>query len=869
MIHFLLTPDRSSSLALKRRVAEQGARDDVVIGTWPELLTLAQNCHILPTPQGDWQERLTAAIRAPGEAFWAESLKNVPAEEEAVVAMVGQHLTLLLEGLGTERSLEALAGAAGTGRPGRRVRDFIALHAAMGQLLPPELAAIREMLAAPPERVLRAVRVYRRDGWPRLNPWQRALIDTLNRRADSPSPELATLLETLPASPSAPADSLLGHLQANLFTVVPKGLTETRPRDATVQWLGCRDCLQEAEIAAGMVQRAMADEPALAFSDFALLLPRDERYLQAVDECFAAAGLPLAGLERETALRDPGREAVHYFLLGTRGLAPSMALATLLTSPLMPWDAQVGNRLAQKVAEGDFNVRLPDDAETGHQAMLALVRQRVASAAELAGLLPKFVKQLRICPEYDHPLVLHRRRAEEAVKILQRILAARPGPLTEAVWHDLLHACQPQPLSSSAAGSLTTREGVAVFHEGGEPWRRVRRLLVLGCGEGHYPAPAARSPVFFDADLAALRETCGLEIETAGERGVRLREVFRRQLCAATDEVTFLLPRRDRMGKALAPSPALAFMASLITGVKDADKLIIDLDGDYSEARGLAMAPEREADAPWAPVVADLELGADLVALRSGAESPSRLEKLMISPLVWLLERMNIKPQEWQPEALDVSMKGKLAHLVFEELFARGKSLPDEDGIEAQVPGLLKTAVTKICPYLHAPEWNVERHHLEQEIIRAARRWSEILRELGATVVGNEISLKGTLPLGAQKPLPVHGDADLLLELSDGRLLVVDYKKSSSKDRRLRMQEGYDHQATLYGTMIRTGGPEYPEKVSPKVVEILARYRDSGEIRSLYYLMNDQQVLTDSNGWFPADFPGQPEMGDGNSRAAQ
>ena len=116
--------------------------------------------------------------------------------------------------------------------------------------------------------------------------------------------------------------------------------------------------------------------------------------------------------------------------------------------------------------------------------------------------------------------------------------------------------------------------------------------------------------------------------------------------------------------------------------------------------------------------------------------------------------------------------------------------------------------------------------------------------------------------------MQIHGDADLLLEIPGNRLFVADYKKSSSTDRRKRMKEGYDHQATLYGAMIATGGVEYPDKVRPGLVEELARFRDGGEIRSLYYLMNDQQVLTDSSGWLPSSFPGQPEMGDGISREA-
>lgn len=82
------------------------------------------------------------------------------------------------------------------------------------------------------------------------------------------------------------------------------------------------------------------------------------------------------------------------------------------------------------------------------------------------------------------------------------------------------------------------------------------------------------------------------------------------------------------------------------------------------------------------------------------------------------------------------------------------------------------------------------------------------------------------------------------------------------------MKAGYDHQATLYRAMIETGGLEYPDKARMGLAEDVAGFRDSGEIRSLYFLMNDKQVLTDSSGWLGGSFPGQPEMGTGISREA-
>ena len=45
MIHFLLAPDSPSALKLKRLVAEQGGRTDVIVGSWPELLMQARKSY--------------------------------------------------------------------------------------------------------------------------------------------------------------------------------------------------------------------------------------------------------------------------------------------------------------------------------------------------------------------------------------------------------------------------------------------------------------------------------------------------------------------------------------------------------------------------------------------------------------------------------------------------------------------------------------------------------------------------------------------------------------------------------------------------------------------------------------------------------
>jgi hypothetical protein len=202
------------------------------------------------------------------------------------------------------------------------------------------------------------------------------------------------------------------------------------------------------------------------------------------------------------------------------------------------------------------------------------------------------------------------------------------------------------------------------------------------------------------------------------------------------------------------------------------------------------------------------ELGTDLLTLRRKADgspraqSPSRLEKLLVSPLAWLLSELGAEHLSWQPERLDVMLRGSLAHEVFEHLFTANTPPPDDAAITSRVPDLLMERIRAIAPFLQSANWAVERAALEAEIIKAARHWAHLLATMGARVVGNEFWLQGTL-----FDHPVHGKADCLLALTNGQPVVIDYKKSSSGGRRDRLNKGWDLQVELYRRMaVRVDG---------------------------------------------------------------
>lgn len=838
ILRFLLVPDRSSARNVRRALASAGARFGTVVGTWAELVDQAGRAYLLAPPASVWNERLAEAARNTTGAFWSESMK---ADPENTSATIGRELRRLLAALGPGRELRPADGSRLGGRGKRHLADLARLHESMGRALPENLAAIRALLDADASEAVRLVAVHRVEGFPVLSPWQEALVAKLASDCGFPADPVpdAILSGTLDPRPAGKAGSALRRLQESLFAEeAPRG----KPDDS-VACLAVRDDLEAAEVAAGMAQKALAADAALQPSGIGLLLPGDGSCDRAAREVFAKAGLPLSGLEDPSRLRNMGGEAVFHFLATRRRPAPSMALAALYASPLMPWDEAVGNRLAMKIMERKFDPKAPEELSPSGKRMMELIRETHESPGALADALRSF-RSLLSAPQ---GMEGHGEAARDAVEALLEALGKARG--REAPWEELA-ALVPQDAIRPAAAAGPTREGIAVFREDEEPWRAVRLLFVLGFKEGRYPASPGRSPVFDAADASVLKSDLGFALETAGETMSFRRGLLLRQLRVARDRALFFIPLRDSRGEELAPSGTTAFMARLFEGVGAPEEMFLTLEreSDRGEVAGLALASPGTGVAPMPPDPPDPELSADLLTDESGKVrpvSPSGLETLMVSPLAWFLDRLKAEPLSWAPETLDPALKGTLAHYVFEKLFAAGAPPPAAAEIKSSAERLLNDAIREEAPFLTGTEWYVERRNLRKDVETAALRWREILERSGARILLVETGLKGEF-----EGVPIRGRTDLVLSLPSGRLFVVDYKKSGSATRRKAMEEGYDLQASLYRAMLRNG-------------------QVADEIGVLYYMMDDQKALCDTSEALPRTVTGIYEMGDGISVNAE
>ena len=844
VLHFLLVPDRASGRKVRRALASDRARGGVVVGTFGELVDQACKAYLLEPVGTDWNDRLSKASRKLADAFWSESLK---ADPDGSVAILSRELRRLLAAVGPGRDLAPVGKSRLSDRGKRHLADLSRLHETMGRILPDELATIQSLLAADATDAHRIVKVYRKIGFPSLSPWQEALLGKLATDAtEAGDPELETILAgSLIPGPAGKTKSALRHLQENLFRPGPSKVA----LDDSVTCLGVRDFLEAAEIAAGMIQKALAGDSKLKTSEIGLLLPGDESCEDAVREVFSRAGLPVSGLEGIPRFRNLGGEAVFLFLVTRRRPAPAMALAALYSSPLMPWDAAVGNRLAMRIMDGKFRPEASAEMSAGERRMMDLLREEHDAPRSLAEALKTFGSLLT----RSGTMARHAEAARAALESLGE--AIRRIKEKDIPWEELA-SLVPQDLVPSGAGLELTREGVALFLEGEEPWRPVRNLFVLGFSGGRYPAGPDRSPVFDSPDMASLKSDHGYALETPEEGMARRRSLFLRQLGGISERVVFLAPLRDAMGEDLAPSGTTTFMSRLFKEIQAPEDLLLILERESHRSRVKGLMEASPANPVLSEIleVQDPELKIDLLVDRSGKPRPlsaSSLDTLMVSPLAWFLQREDIVPLRWAPEELDPMTKGTLAHKVFENLFRAGTPLPTAVKIKSAAGKLLNEAMLHLAPFLTGTEWYVERRNLLNDVETAALRWRELLDRSGATILGVETSLTGEF-----EGVPIRGRADLLFSLPSGRIFVVDYKKSTSRSRRTCMEEGYDLQTSLYRQMLRFG------KVADGGGEALTRaLKEAREIGVLYYMMDDQRALTDTSGWISRSISGVEELG--------
>lgn len=809
-IDFLLVPDAPSGRRVRKAVATRNLGFGVKVGTCLELVEAARLAFVIPPLNDDWYEIVRRAIEQGDDGFWQHSYRVDPVGTASEIA--GALEEIIRSGETHDPWLhEALPR-----RASRILADLRKFWSLTGEVLPPELNLIREIRASP-GRAISRIAVYRTDGWPRLDTWQAGLVNSLNEAAGELNPIFFGILEEVA---SLPVDSEDISATRRLASLCFSGRHEVFEPNAPTKFLVARDPLQEVECAVGLAQ-VLLDRGAQSH-EIGFLVPDDPYYLRYVQQTLSKSGNLTSGLPSRTVQRDLAGEVVRSLLLLARGPAPKMALASLLASPLAPWPNDVGAELASDVMAGRFDLRAPKGMRKEHESRLSVIRRLKGGHASILDAIDVFT---------------HATDDADQLARLQSLTAmiTNHSEGQAQIDYDALFSQVGQAQIVIEAAALYPANGVVILDEAHEPWTTVEHLIVLGFNSGRYPASPAFSPVLHEAEKQAINEHLGWSLQTAQSLLAMRREKFQRQLASAKETITFFASARNIDGNPIQPAETATFMAGLFG--KEVEELFVPVEKEHG------LLPRAAESAPTPPrriQPRDLDLGRNLISNgNERRESPSSLETLLVSPLAWLLGRLAAEPDPWAPDTMDALLQGNLAHAVFESIFAVDANLLERDAVEEAVDAALADAIRNQAPLLATAQWKVERHNLRGTLIQAASRWRDVLKTLNARVVAVEARLTGHLDATL-----IRGFCDEVLELPGGKLVVVDFKKSTSPKRRDRMSKGYDCQVSLYESMLRQNGKDLGLNVS------------GAEPGIVYFTLNDQVVLADDRAGLPTDLPG-------------
>ncbi len=642
-------------------------------------------------------------------------------------------------------------------------------------------------------------------------------------------------------APAAPAGTALRHIQNHLGR-----RSNSVAGDASVAVHGLRDPREEVEFAAALARSLLDAGRVSNASEIGILVPDDAAYALALAEAFDRVGVPLLGLPAEPALRDVTGEILSLLLAALSGPAPRTALASLYVAPGMPWTAETGRKMAREIIDRGWS-RTASGLDETSRALLDALRP-CETPKQLFARLGMAARALR------------------GIDLQPRIAALRAVTVETLDWPLLRRLAALRPRASEGHDRFV--EGVSLFTSTALPWRPARQLMVLGLAGRHWPRLPGSDPFFTEGEIAAIREN-GLLLEGRQQKLARGLELFRRQLGVASDGLTLTVPALDLRGDPLTRSTGLALIAHMLSA-KDPAELVRDLRETDPKAWPVAFSrpePSPRGGAPELPedglihiqrgIATTQSPGVDLAGLRKTAEgtpfphSPSRLEALLVSPLAWLLDEIGARDMTWAPETLEVMTLGTLMHQVLEDIFEEGTDIPDDSTLAAKVPNVLDGAIQRHAAWLADDAWATERRSLLSEALEVCAAWASFLRGTGAEVLHNEISLAGDYG-----GLLLHGKADCLLRLPDGRILVVDHKRSSAGNRRDRMAKGWDLQVALYRAMLERPAAE------SALTRLVA---DGAQIFTAYHMLRDGTVLSDAQG---EDVPGVETTGPDASAAA-
>lgn len=836
---FVLMPDVLSASAFRTVLAENNTLG-VKVGTFLSLIETLQELWLLPELDDEFDNSFRAQIiqsseQWPEAPFWSASLK---VDESSVLSEIEATFRHLLNALPLDKKLTPIDNPQSRGE--KYYNDLASLHAAMEHARPLEQMQVKCWLSVADEQSIEPLEIIHLPELFDFNQWQQELVDKIHQFGNTSrsSPTENVIFKSLSDfyQHGKARNTELELFLQRLFQS-PEFQQSTNPNN--IRWLTCRDILQEVEVVVGMVQKALLKGEAL--NQMAIVVPQNSDYLTMLPNILNKAGILTSNHHANLKAYQWDIQLIKDLLvfycqkMDKEECISPMSLATIVTNPLMPWSQLMGQSYADDIFHNVLREQLGNKVYSGKDAeLLKLISQ---TTHNWQNWLMKIVGKLHYPKDARYSSLDCMMTIINSLIETSLVYDISESEFENSIYqtdylHLLINQLQPKSivLKSSSSGSVIN--GILILTENEWLLKSVNHLFLIGFNRGSY-IQATNSKGIFDQDnWKSLSNRIDLSLDDYDNREKIFQTRISSNLSQARKTITFLLSEQNLIGEKLQPSETLLDMAlcfqkpsevnpeNLIRTVADINNVSPFLkrpaDQDLSNNSAIINIDSDDYESDQ-----DLIFNLDLLALHTDkegnqrAESPSSLEKMMLSPLAWLLSRQGLEPKNWEIQELGVDLKGIIAHKVFECHFDKDSSLTSDD-YEILYSEVLKSE----APFMLQAQWRLERTQLKYEIKKSLLPYINWCKEEGWQVSETEMHLNGGL-----WDLPMKGFADAVLNKGKQRL-ILDYKKSKSKDRINRLENGFDLQTVIYREL-------FAQQKTTK----------SAKIHSGYYTLNDQTLV--------------------------
>lgn len=778
MLDFVLVPDALTANQVRASLAKESVIG-VRVGNFSSLIDTLIEQSLLPVYEDIWAETIQISALGMSNVFWAES---IVVDEAAVLEQLESSLLQLLSALPLQQTLRSIAQP--RSKAERYYNDLVDLHQQMQFMRPLEQMQSQAILEH--FEPLSSIQVHLLPELFDFEVWQQNLIDfLLTKSADLCSSVhqgliQSSLQKTLPNS-------------ANLFAETARRLfTNAEPvaKPATFNGIVCRDQFEECTALASIVQQAL--DSGIMPNQMAVIYPAWSDYPSWLQDSFAQAGIGVTNLPKVETQYDWLSSLLRELMVLQHEQFPPLAWKSVLSNPLMPWaNAIVANRIVDvKWAASTHCENSSALADKFAHGLLSLLRQPCLDEKALLKWLAEIAEHLQFIP---HMGFLKKEWLKQLDKIT--IILTNNAQLDFKKQCQLLIALWQPSVMQLTQDKVAYLNSVTFLNEQEHLPFAVQHLFVVGFNQGAYAQNVpklAKKTVINHQGWSILSDKLGFVWDTFETQIQFSQRQLKNSLSQATDSLTILAAQQSFDGGELFLSETALDLALCFAKPCDVDSIDI-FTPLIQSTHPFVKYITTTIPAKYTHVPTNLKFEHNLLTLHNTvdyerAESPSSLEKMMVSPLAWVLDRQGLTDSSWQIQTLDIMLQGTIAHKVF-ELYETHQTEVFSEFLYQQ---LFEQAIVEDAVFLQSPLWRMERTQLFQQVKPAFEQFTNWLHDNDWQIIDAEKHLTGTL-----WNLPVRGVSDAILQ-QQTTTLILDYKKSKSPDRIKRLQHGFDLQTYIY-----------------------------------------------------------------------